>query len=39
MDLDWKEGLIIKEIRRESHSVKQSEQRPEFNRLLKQGEN
>lgn len=32
--LAQKEGLIIKEIRRESHSAKESGQRPEFNRLI-----
>lgn len=29
-----KEGLIIKEIRQERHSAKQSRQRPVFNQLL-----
>lgn len=33
-DLATKEGLFIKEVRRESHSAKQSGQRPVFNQLL-----
>ncbi len=33
-DLAQKEGIIIKEIRRESHSAKESGQRSEFNRLI-----
>lgn len=33
-DLAQKEGLFIKEVRKESHSAKNSGQRPEFNKLL-----
>jgi len=33
-DLAKKEGIAVKEIRRESHSAKQSGQRPIFNQLL-----
>lgn len=33
-EMAQKEGLFIKELRRESHSAKMSGQRPEFNRLI-----
>lgn len=33
-DLAEKEGILIKDIRRESHSAKQSGQRPVFKQLL-----